>query len=663
MSGVSGVSSSVAGLPGSTQGVASVGGLVSGLQTDSIIQQLTQLDQLPIQQYKAQQDRLNAQLSAYQEVNTRLLAVQDAASQLATPSLFASSAASSSNTGVLTTDAEAGATAGQYAITVQHLARAHQVVSQDFADRNTTSVGTGTLAITSGGQTTTVTVDSSDNTLGGLRDAINRANTNVGASIVQDGNSSYRLMIYSKQTGTANALTINSTLSGGAAPTFSDLQTAQDAQLQLGSGSNAITTTRSSNAVKDLIPGVTLNLVSESPSTPVTVSVSQDTGKIQAAVQKFVDQYNNMVDYVNQQFNFNSDTQQGGTLQDDFTLQQVQSQLQQVVTNSIPGATTGSLADVGISLGDDGKLTLNATTLQNKLAADPNGVTKLFALTGQTTNAGVQFLDAGPNTVVNGSPYAVNITQAATQARVTAGAAQTGPLGADETLTINGAAIALTAGMTQAQVLQTINAQASATGVKALATAANGTGTGNYLTFLANAYGSAATVSVVSSISAAGGTSTGVGNVAATPAHPGGETGSGTGQPGTDVAGTLNGEAASGTGQILTGNSGNATTDGLQLLIAATAPGSLGTVQLSNGIAGAAQRTLNSITSGKNGEIPTQEDSLQKDIQSLQDTIDQQTAVSTIRENQLRQEFNNLETTLSQLQSESSYLTNQLAKL
>jgi flagellar capping protein FliD len=69
------------------------------------------------------------------------------------------------------------------------------------------------------------------------------------------------------------------------------------------------------------------------------------------------------------------------------------------------------------------------------------------------------------------------------------------------------------------------------------------------------------------------------------------------------------------------------------------------------------------MTSGANGVIQSQEDSLQKNIKSLQDTIDQQTAASTLRETQLRQEFNNMETTLSQLQSESSYLTTQFAKL
>ena len=124
-----------------------------------------------------------------------------------------------------------------------------------------TTIGTGSFSITAAGQATAITVDSSNNTLAGLRDAINRANTNVRASIVQDGDNSYRLMVSSKESGTANALTISSSLAGGTAPTFSNLQAAQDATVKLGTGSNAITVTRSSNLVGDLIPGVTLNLV------------------------------------------------------------------------------------------------------------------------------------------------------------------------------------------------------------------------------------------------------------------------------------------------------------------------------------------------------------------------------------------------------------------
>src|SRR5437667_4867210 len=207
MAGTSSVSSLLSGL--NAQGTTAVSGLASGLDTDGIIQKLIALDQRQTQKYQAQQDSLRSQLTAFQEANTRLAAVQDAASALGTPALFQSNQTATSDAAVLTATAALGAAPGQYAITVQALARAHQVVSQSYTDLNSTSLGSGTITITAAGQTTTVPVDSSDHTLDGLRDAINRANTNVGASIVQDGNSSYRLMIYSKQSGTANALTIH----------------------------------------------------------------------------------------------------------------------------------------------------------------------------------------------------------------------------------------------------------------------------------------------------------------------------------------------------------------------------------------------------------------------------------------------------------------------
>src|SRR5206468_3274546 len=191
---------------------------------------------------------------------TRLLAIRDAVSDLATSSFFSQRTATSSKSDVLTATAATGATAGDYVVSVESLARAHQEMTQSFADIDSTTVGSGTLTLTAGGKTTTVTVDSSNNTLRGLRDAINAANGTVRASIIQDGDASFRLMISSKETGTANAITLNSTLSGGTTPTFTDLQAAQDAKVKLGDGPNAITVVRGTNAVQDLIPGVTLNL-------------------------------------------------------------------------------------------------------------------------------------------------------------------------------------------------------------------------------------------------------------------------------------------------------------------------------------------------------------------------------------------------------------------
>src|SRR5947209_20634852 len=111
------------------QGLTSVSGLASGLQTDDIIQKIIDAGRQPIQRLQAQQDTLRAQQAALQEANTRLAAVQDAASRLSLSSFFESRSAVSSNTSVLAATAGAGAASGQYSVTVLSLAQAHEKVS------------------------------------------------------------------------------------------------------------------------------------------------------------------------------------------------------------------------------------------------------------------------------------------------------------------------------------------------------------------------------------------------------------------------------------------------------------------------------------------------------------------------------------------------------
>lgn len=645
-------------------GDISIGGLSSGLQVEEIIQKLSQIEQRSIQPYQAQQRTLRDRLTAFQEANTRLLAVRDAASQLAGTPFFSNRTATSSDSDLLTAAAEIGATPGEYVVRVESLARAHQKLSQSYADLDNTTLGTGTLTLSAGGKTTTIQVDSSNNTLRGLRDAINAANGSVRAAIIQESDSSYRLMVSSKETGTANALTLESTLSGGTGPTFADLQTAQDATIKLGEGVSALTIVRGVNAIRDVIPGVTLNLAKADAGKPVTVSVEQDRSKIQEGVQKLVDQYNNAIDYFKKQFSYNSETGEGGVLLGDFTLKNAQDELMRVFSGVVAGVDgTQSLADLGLSFDSNGKLALNGAKLQEKLTSDPDSVMRVFALSAESTHGGVQLVAAGAKTKVEGAAYAVEITQAARQARVTAGAAQTAALDADETVTVNGKSITLTSGMTQAQVIAAINAQSAETGVIASATGADGTGSGSHLTFRSIGHGASAVVSVVSSRSSSAGSTSGVGNVAATQASAGGETGSGSGEVGLDVAGTINGEAATGKGQVLTGNAGNSSTDGLALRISAGTTGSLGTIKLFDGIAHAVHRTLDQITDASTGPIQGQEDNLQARIDYLQKIIDEREEAAKRKEETIRDQFNRLEALMSQFQSQSSYLASQLRSL
>jgi flagellin len=186
------------------------------------------------------------------------------------------------------------------------------------------------------------------------------------------------------------------------------------------------------------------------------------------------------------------------------------------------------------------------------------GVKKLLdgssGITGTVSDADVTFLTATTDSVEG--TYDINITTQAAQGIHSAGTDQTANLGADETLTVNGTVIQLTAGMTQSQVVAKINDYTDTTGVVASAE-------GTTLTFTTEEYGSTASVTVVSDVAAAT-TSTGVGTTSNTAS-------------GTDIAGTIGGLAATGNGTVLIGDNGTAAAG---ISISTTETGAQGSVTI-----------------------------------------------------------------------------------
>src|SRR5208282_4099691 len=134
-------------------------------------------------------------------------------------------AATASAGAPFTAQASGAALAGSYAVTVSQLAAAQSVASQGYANQ-TDSVGAGTITITKGGTATPITIDSSNDTLGGVADAINSANLGVTAQVFDTGlaGAPYRLEVTSNSTGAAQSFTISSSLTGGTAPDFADAE-------------------------------------------------------------------------------------------------------------------------------------------------------------------------------------------------------------------------------------------------------------------------------------------------------------------------------------------------------------------------------------------------------------------------------------------------------
>ena len=645
---------------------ASIGGLVSGIDTNSILDQLYQLARTPILRLEAKKETLNQQSIAWSSLETRLLNFRTAALQLSLPASFDLFAATSSQPDLVTASGSSSAVPGTYLFTVDALAQTHQLRSQGYADTDQTEVGSGTISIQVGDADPTV-IDVDNFTLAELRDAINAAEAGVSASIVNDGSETtpYRLILTSETSGLDGEMVVTPSLAGGTPPTFSDLQAAQDAQITLGSGAGALTITSGSNTITGAIQGVTLQLLEADPATTVTVTVSRDDAAIVSRINNLVETYNTIASFFAEQFYYDSDTNESGVLFADFRLQTLQQDLSAALTNAIVGldGEFHSLSELGIRTLSTGLLTVDSTTLSAAISDHLTDVIAVFAAVGKATDSAVTYLAATTDTQPSGAAgWAVDITQVARQARVTAGVAQTLALASDETLTINGVNVSLTAGMTQSQVIDAINALEDQTGVTASATDANGQGAGNYLTLTRMPYGSTYQVEGVSTASNQGGNDTsGLGNVTVTDSGPLGESGTGTGDVGLNVEGTIGGESATGAGQRLTADTGDP--KGLQLLITATSIGAYGSVFFTVGAAESAFRVSASATDTSDGALANVQSYITDSVEDIDDEITRLETLIQQEQERLRAAFIRMETALADFQAQSQFLTMQFAQI
>jgi len=366
------------------------GGLITGLDTKALIAGLVAAESRPIDLLQNQKTVLQAKQGVYASLVGALGSLKSDAQALSLAGDFNKRAAESSDATVLKASADSTSQPGVSAIAVDTLAKAQSIQSTGFTSASD-AIGTGSLTLQVGGTATTITIDSTNNTLTGLQNAIRNSGAKVSAAIVNVGSSAapdFRLVVQSKDTGVASAVTISGTLSGGADPFAGGGQVVQAAADALVSV-NGLTVSRASNTISDVVPGVTLVLLKEGNRDGVinggdvsaNVTITSDNSAIQDSIQQFIDSYNAVNKIVNDQFAFNQNSQHQGTLAGDASLRGVISRLRNELSR--PGGIGVGfkyLSDIGISFQKDGSLTLDEAKLNNALDKDPAGVSDLFTL-------------------------------------------------------------------------------------------------------------------------------------------------------------------------------------------------------------------------------------------------------------------------------------------
>lgn len=402
-------------LSSTATGTVSAAGVGSGLNVASIVSQLMAVEQQPLTLLSQQEAADQAKLTSLGTVKGALSALQTAAQGLSSVST-AAYAATSSNSAVLTGTAGGTAVAGSYTVGVSYLAQQQKLIAAGGTS-TTAAIGTGasttltfqmgtisggTLAngIYSGASFTadpaqapvTVTIGSSNNSLAGIRDAINAANTGVTATIINDGSGSpYRLSLTSNSTGAAGSLqlsvsgdsAISSLLSYDPSTTTQNLaqtQVAQNAQLTV----DNVNITSTTNTVSGAIQGVTLNLLSQTTvaNPSVTVTVASDNSALTSALNALVQAYNSSNSTIG------TATAKGANLQGDYGVISLQNRIRSILGSvQSAGGTYTDLSQLGITFQSDGSLALDSTKLNAALASNSGAVASLATAIGNAVDS------------------------------------------------------------------------------------------------------------------------------------------------------------------------------------------------------------------------------------------------------------------------------------
>jgi len=367
---------------------AATGSSSPGIDVNSAVSAAVTAAEAPEQNWEAQQTTLQNQATALtqlQSSSTNLDNDMQSLNSLTGP--LSATIASSSNSTIVTGTSGSGSAIGNDVVVVNNLATTASWSSNTLANETTDLPPETFVITTASGASATITTGNGIDTLDDLTKAINGENLGVTASVINDASGS-RLAITSNTSGSAANFTVTSSDSSFG---FTQAEAGTNASLTV----NGISVTSASNTVTGAISGLTLNLLSASPGTAVTLSVAPDTSQASTAINQFVSDYNTLIGQLNTQF---TDTGSGeGVLASDPSVRNLQSELLQALDyTAIPSSgdtstTVSNLSSMGISVNSDGTLSVNSSTLNSALQNNYSDVQNFFQ--GSSLNGFANSLD------------------------------------------------------------------------------------------------------------------------------------------------------------------------------------------------------------------------------------------------------------------------------
>ena len=353
---------------------AALGASSEGIDVTSAVNAAVTAAEAPEQTWESQQTMLQNQTNALTQLQTDTTNLDDdmqSLNNLTGP--LSAVTVSSSNSSIVSASAVSGTSSGTHVLQVASLATTASW-SSDTLTSATTPLAAGSFTITANGTTTTISTGTGTSTLSNVVSTINSDNLGVTARVVTDATGS-RLAIVSNNSGSASNFSVSAPTGGSLS--FTQAVNGANASLTV----DGLSISSATNTVTGAIPGVTLNLLNAAPGTNVSLAVAPNTSQVSTAINQFVSDYNTLITAINAQYSDTSGSGEG-VLASDPAVRNLQSDLQNALdylyTPASGSTTVSNLTSLGISVGKDGTLSVDSSTLNSALQNNFSDVQTFF---------------------------------------------------------------------------------------------------------------------------------------------------------------------------------------------------------------------------------------------------------------------------------------------
>lgn len=346
----------------------------SGFDVQALADAMIQASAAPEQPWKDQQTTLTNETAALKSLSSDLASLNTSVESLNDiMGAFAQRVASSSDNSVVSASASSAAATGQHTVTVTSLATKAVYYSKNTnIPSGDSPLSGGSMTIAIGTKSQTIDIGGNTNTLNAIASSINGLSMGVTASVVNTSNGA-ELAVVSNSTGKANDISL--TTSSDSALSFTKSSDGKDADVSI----DGVPVPSASNTISNAIPGVTLQINGQEPGHPITISVGTNTDAVTRAINNFVSSYNQITKDINAQFAYSTGSGSAGPLAGDSTVRMVQDELFQAISGiSVSSSVTPTLGNLGITMNDDGTLSVDSSALNAALASQFSDVQTFF---------------------------------------------------------------------------------------------------------------------------------------------------------------------------------------------------------------------------------------------------------------------------------------------